>query len=269
VAWSEEGTVYSCGESSVKNIIITFPFLNPMKYLLALVIFFQLHANAQKPFAVVELFTSEGCSSCPAADNLLTTIATDAAKSDQNIITLSYHVDYWNRLGWKDPYSKYQYTIRQENYSRVLPGKEVFTPQAVVNGKSSCIGSRKDELKEKINEELLLKPKVALTLNKDSIVNDTLYISYTMSAEDPDFVLRLALTEDDLSSVVSKGENSGKTLKHTSVVRTFFSVDKPVKNGNELLPVKVFSGKGRKHLIAFVQRKKTMQIVAAESMQLQ
>ena len=97
---------------------------------------------AQKNFVVVELFTSEGCSSCPPADELLTKIAKQSEAANQNVIPLAFHVDYWNSGGWKDPFSKFQFTTRQENYSRILAEKEVYTPQAVINGKFSFTGSK-------------------------------------------------------------------------------------------------------------------------------
>ena len=105
-----------------------------MKSILILLFFFSFFSNAQKPFAVVELFTSEGCSSCPPADILLSKTGIKSEKNGDNVFFLAYHVDYWNKGGWKDPFSKYQYTLRQENYSRVLPEKEMYTPQAIING---------------------------------------------------------------------------------------------------------------------------------------
>lgn len=239
-----------------------------MKYYLALILLFNLSVHAQQPFAIVELFTSEGCSSCPAADNLLGEIKTNAEKSGQNIITLAYHVDYWNKLGWKDPYSKYQYTIRQENYSRVLADKELFTPQAVINGKLSCTGSRKEELLGKITTELKTSSGIFLEIKKDSLRNDTLFLSYKLQKENPDYVLRLALTEDGLSGKVSTGENSGKTLFHESVVRSLFSVNIPLQKGQTKIFSNVFTGKGKRHLIAFLQLKKDMRIVAAQKVDL-
>ena len=220
-------------------------------------------ASAQKPFALVELFTSEGCSSCPPADELLSEIKSDAEKKGENIITLAYHVDYWNKYGWMDPFSKFQYTIRQENYSRVLPGGEVYTPQAIVNGQSECIGSKKEQLRSFIQDALAMQSKVNLTLAIDSSKNDTMYFSYVISATNNDYVLRFAQAEDSLTSHVGKGENSGKTLHHDSVVRHFTSVDMPLKKGTIELSRKAYSGNGKKYVVAFIQSKKTKHVLAA------
>jgi hypothetical protein len=223
---------------------------------------------AQKPFALVELFTSEGCSSCPAADELLSTVQKDAMKDGKNVITLAYHVDYWNKFGWKDPYSKMQFTLRQENYSRVVPEKEMYTPQAIVNGRSSFTGSKKSEMKDNIEKALLTNPEFSLIVHVDSTVHDTLYFSYDFSKHSKDFTLRFALTEDGLSSHVTGGENAGKTLAHDSVVRYLYSVDSPPVRGNFKLPLNVFTGTGPRHLVAFVQKKITMNVLAATQLKL-
>src|SRR5882724_7074525 len=84
---------------------------------------------ASQPFAVVELFSSEGCSSCPPAEKLLSRISSDAKANHKNIFCLEYHVDYWNHGGWKDPFSKNQFTMRQNTYSSTLHHAEIYTPQ--------------------------------------------------------------------------------------------------------------------------------------------
>lgn len=228
-----------------------------------LFLFISLSGFTQQPFAIVELFTSEGCSSCPPADELFDKVNAAAIKEGKNIFMLAYHVDYWNRLGWKDPYSKLQFTQRQENYSRVLPEKEMYTPQAVINGKASCIGSKKDLLNENINSAFNDQPKESVIIQRDSLRNDTLYLSYKISNTNRDYVLRIAFTESGLISNVTKGENAGKQLKHDCVVRSFTSYEIPSVTGNVKIPANVFSGKTSRKIIAFIQRKKDMYIVAA------
>jgi hypothetical protein len=237
-----------------------------MRLIYLMLFFIPLLASPQQPFALVELFTSEGCSSCPPADQLLSTIKSDAEKSHSNIITLAYHVDYWNKLGWKDPYSKHQFTIRQENYSRVLPGKEMYTPQAIVNGEFAFVGSSKTAMKENIDKALIKNPKLDLQVRIDSAINDTLYLSYKLLVHSVDYSLRFVLTEDGLKNKIGKGENAGKTLNHDSVVKYFYSVDSPETSGNFSIPVNVFSGTGQRHLVSFVQQKRTMKVLAALSL---
>ncbi|MEM9704235.1 MAG: DUF1223 domain-containing protein, partial [Planctomycetota bacterium] len=104
-------------------------------------------ADGQPPrFAVVELFTSQGCSSCPPADAVLEALAERAAEEAENgriLLPISWHVDYWNRLGWADPYSDARHTARQRAYAAELSDGRVYTPQAVVNGAAETVGSRK------------------------------------------------------------------------------------------------------------------------------
>ena len=235
-----------------------------MKSILMLFFFLSFFSNAQKPFALVELFTSEGCSSCPRADVLLRNVGINAEKTGQNIFLLAYHVDYWNKGGWKDPFSKYQFTLRQENYSRVLPEKEMYTPQAVINGESSFTGSKEDKMNECIKNALANIPALLLSAKKDSIVNDTLFISYKISKSDPNYVLRLALTEDDLDSDVLHGENEGKNLHHDHVVRIFTSLDIPGKTGQAKIPLKGNKLSEKNQVIIFVQYKQTMKVLVTE-----
>src|SRR5438045_1264832 len=98
-------------------------------------------AWASEPFAVVELFASEGCSSCPPADNLLAELTQQAHAQGRQIFTLSFQVDYWNNLGWVDPFSSAQFTQRQYQYANTLETSSVYTPQMIVNGQYAFVGS--------------------------------------------------------------------------------------------------------------------------------
>ena len=196
-------------------------------------------------------------------------VATAQNEFNDKTIVLSYHVDYWDRLGWKDPFSKYQFTLRQENYSRVLPEKEMYTPQAVVNGKYSFTGSEKEKMNEYITLALASTPQILLSALKDSSTNDTLYMSYKVSKENPNYILRWALTENDLTSSVKAGENDGKNLHHNYLVRIFSSTDNPGLIGQSKIPLKGNKISTKNQLITFIQHKQTMQILAAEKISLQ
>ncbi len=127
------------------------------------------------PFAVVQLFTSQGCSSCPPADRLL-----DKVKEDyDNVAVLSYHVDYWNRLGWKDPFSKKEYTELQYAYGNKFGGGNVYTPQAVINGKLHFVGS--NEAKMKGNLSKFLKDSAENTVAISDISKSGNTISFNLS----------------------------------------------------------------------------------------
>ena len=128
--------------------------------------------SSSQPIAVVELFTSEGCSSCPPAEKVFSDIIRDAKKNDKNIFCLEYHVDYWNRGGWKDPFSNNQFTMRQNNYSGALKQRELYTPQMIVNGETEFIGSHADEASIAINRALQKQAKTTISIEVDSVVRD-------------------------------------------------------------------------------------------------
>lgn len=173
--------------------------------------------------AVVELFTSEGCSSCPPADRLLRSLVETARTNDQPIYALSFHVDYWNRLGWEDPYSKSAFSRRQRRYSQAL-GVDTYTPQAVVNGKRAMVGSRAGQVRSAIESARANPARVNVDLRVETNEDDC-EVTYQLTDAPPqDATLRLAVVERGLSQKVTRGENAGRTLRHANVVRTFESV---------------------------------------------
>src|ERR1044072_5005664 len=119
-------------------------------------------ASTKNGFTVVELFTSEGCSSCPPAD---AAVAKLLKKYDSNVYVLGYHVDYWNSLGWKDIFSNAAYTQRQKAYGRVLKLSSVYTPQIIVNGAEQFVGSDETKLNTAVNKSLQQQINVALNIN--------------------------------------------------------------------------------------------------------
>lgn len=234
-----------------------------MKNTFLVFIFYLLVSTASAQFAVLELFTSEGSAACPPAEELLNKIGKEAEAKGWKVYPLAYHVDYWNKLGWNDPYSKRSYTTRQENYSRVLPGKELYTPQLVVNGTRDCTGSKEKEVRQLMEQALANKETAELTATIDSIGSDTIYVRYNSSASGVNYAMRFVITENGLTSAVTKGENAGKKLSHDHVVRVFSSLDSPAANGQYKFPLKGFSFNERSRLTVFLQEKRTMRIVAA------
>ncbi len=188
-------------------------------------------ASATRQAVVVELFTSEGCSSCPPADKLLTWLADQQPLSGVEIIPLSEHVDYWNHQGWADPYSSAAFTERQHEYSGSL-GTGVYTPEMVVDGKVGFVGGDSHQAMKVISDESRLpKAKVQIQLNgpADSRANDKVSFSVRVEKLPPlegkkKAVVFLAITESNLRSSVSAGENSGRLLTHTAVVRELKSI---------------------------------------------
>ncbi|KFE60609.1 DUF1223 domain-containing protein [Hyalangium minutum] len=174
-------------------------------------------APARTP-VLVELFTSEGCSSCPSADNALARLAQKQPVEGVELIALGFHVDYWDYLGWKDPYSSGEYSERQRRY--VLDGDDnrMYTPQMVVDGQRAFVGGE-DEARTQA-AAAAQRPKVPLRLTA-RVEGETVVVRVrTEAAPAPGLELWAALAEEGLSSDVKRGENAGKKLSHAAVVRT-------------------------------------------------
>jgi hypothetical protein len=185
-------------------------------------------ATAAKPVVLVELFTSEGCSSCPPADKLLADLDQNQPIKGAQVIALSEHVDYWNRLGWKDPFSSADFSRRQSEYARVFGGKDIYTPQMVVDGQAEFVGSNLAAAREAILKAALSpKANVALTIKSSSPKSVAIAVRVenipAISSGDTADVM-LAITESGLSSNVSRGENSGRKLAHSAVTRKLIKI---------------------------------------------
>ncbi len=167
-----------------------------------------------KPTPVlVELFTSEGCSSCPAADQTLQWLEAAQPVAGIEVVVLSLHVDYWNSLGWADPFSSPQFTARQEAY-----GKQMYTPQMVVEGEAAFVGNKQRALEVLSQQRGAPRAQVTLSAKlKDSRIE----VSAATDAPDP---LWVALAESGLTHPVLRGENRGQSLSHTAVVRQLVRV---------------------------------------------
>lgn len=177
--------------------------------------------NSVNPgFAVVELFTSEGCSSCPPAD---AAVAKLLAEKPENVYILSFHVDYWNRLGWKDPFSQAAFSARQRTYAQTFSLESIYTPQVVVNGRSEFIGSDARKLNAAVENGLTKEPPSDLKISTSKRGN-SVTVRYTFSKPHA-ALLNIALVQPEATTIVKQGENGGKTLHHVNIVRAFHTVD--------------------------------------------
>lgn len=174
-----------------------------------------------RPVVVAELFTSQGCHSCPPADRLLSQLieATDGVE----VVALSFHVDYWNYLGWKDPFSDAAFSERQRQYASHLRDR-VYTPQLILNGRSSVVGSREAQVRRSLAEQGRTALPVGITLTTPEVDQQRIRIRYDLSGAAAGDRLHLALVERHLEVDVRRGENGGRTLHHDNVVRAFATV---------------------------------------------
>lgn len=224
---------------------------------------------------VVELFTSEGCSSCPPADELLATLDKKQSVPGVEIIALEQHVDYWNSLGWKDPFSSSRFSERQSEYAQSFGRSGVYTPQMIVDGAVEFVGSSRRQALSSIAESgRRAKAKVRLELesNGDSVANVPLAISVEMlpkTAAGGAADVLVAVTENDVASNISRGENAGLNVVHRAVVRDLRTVGamKPGSSLEKRLDLQLDKDWNREHLrvVVFVQDRSNRQILGAAS----
>lgn len=231
---------------------------------------------------IVELFTSEGCSSCPPADEVLTRLSRMQSVSNARVIALGEHVDYWNNLGWVDPFSSPAFRARQNDYAAVFHVDSVYTPQMVVNGRAEFVG---DDMGRALSEigRAAKQPAAKIVLKLAQNAKDPEMVELAIDIRElppvnirnkpgaPSLDVFLAVTEDNLSSDVKRGENAGVTLRHVAVVRSFGivgSIDPREKDMFAMKPtLKIPAAWKRKdlHAVVFIQERATRKILGAES----
>lgn len=171
----------------------------------------------EKPtFVVLQLFTSQGCSSCPPADILAEKIKKEYA--DKGVIILSYHVDYWDRLGWKDPFGKRAYSEIQYAYANKFRERRVYTPQIVINGKEHFNGADEYLLRKKLKSYLKKTPENPIKISTAKKDGDTLLVNYNIAGETLSKRITFALVLDKETTKVHRGENAHRTLTNSNIV---------------------------------------------------
>ncbi len=225
---------------------------------------------ARPKVVLVELFTSEGCSSCPPADALLRMINGSTTRSGQLIVGISEHVTYWNSLGWADPFSSPTYTNRQNAYSDTFHLDSVYTPQMVINGRHQFVGSDRASLEKALHAEQSQPTPIDLRILSTSTANNRLTVNFSATG-DPSLRgsdIIAVLADDADQSTVLRGENSGRTLTHAAVARSLSPVAKlqstPEQTITLALPAS-FKSKPGHHLILFAQQAATGHILGADS----
>lgn len=232
-------------------------------------------AGSRTP-VIVELFTSEGCSSCPPADQLLAKLEQNQPIQNAEIIALEEHVDYWNNLGWTDPFSSESSTARQYVYAEALGNGNAYTPQMVVDGRDEFVGSRERVARGTI-EQAASRKKADVGVTAGGLGPDGAKVfrikagalSNSTPGDTPE--VWMAITETGLHSDVKRGENAGEDLHHAAVVRemrkigvadgsgdTSFSAEKTVNLDRNWKPENT-------RLVVFVQEKNSKRILGAGS----
>lgn len=227
-------------------------------------------AEPARGFAVVELFTSEGCSSCPPADKVFADLAR-RGRAGEPIYCVGFHVDYWDKLGWKDEFADNAFTQRQLGYMHKLKVDDVYTPQTIVNGTRQFVGSRKAEVDAAIDEALQSPAVLRLSLTPE-LASDgkSLTIRYFTRADTKPLFLNLAVTQESAENDVAAGENKDRKLRHAAVVRKFQVISEPkdVSQGawKVELPGDLAPAEGM--CIGYLQSRSTFRVVAATAVSL-
>ncbi|MGH9822324.1 MAG: DUF1223 domain-containing protein [Blastocatellia bacterium] len=219
---------------------------------------------------LVELFTSEGCNTCPPADKLLTVLDQTQPIDGAQVIALSEHVDYWNRLGWKDPFSSAEFTQRQVDYEKVFNVEGPYTPQMVVDGHAQFVGSRVDSCREaitaaerspKADVSIAIKTSAANSVALTVKVENVPEISHGDSAD-----VMVAITESGLSSNVLRGENAGQNLVHSAVTRKLFrigSVDHKGFSAEKTVSLASNWKRANMKAVVFIQERASRHVIGA------
>ncbi len=183
------------------------------------------HSRATGGPILVELFTSQGCSSCPPADRILSQIG--AGKFGDDVIALAFHVDYWDYIGWKDPFSSEKWTQLQRLYGGKLSSGRVYTPMLVVDGSTHLVGSRRNQIAKEIAAARQRGHALAVELNivERTTKNIKATVTATGKASGSDVELWVALTESGLVTKVKRGENRGRKLNNNHIVRQLVRVE--------------------------------------------
>ncbi|MDQ6700551.1 MAG: DUF1223 domain-containing protein [Acidobacteriota bacterium] len=226
------------------NIVCALAFALPM--------FGAAVTDGAKVPVLLELFTSEGCSSCPSADRLLDQFDREQPVPGAQLIVLSEHVDYWNHLGWSDPFSSPAFSQRQREYASKL-GANVYTPQLVIDGIHEFVGSDRAQALRAIQKSIGdSKPPIGLSAKRDG---DEAQI-HIDSAPAGNGIVYLVLAQDRAHSQVARGENSGKSLDHVAVAYSFKKI------GTRQKDIKVHLKPGPTRVIVFMQDPSNSRVLA-------
>jgi len=205
-------------------------------------------AGSEPAPVLVELFTSEGCSSCPPADALLARLDATQPVAGARVIVLSEHVTYWNSLGWRDPFSSDAMTERQHQYADRFGLSDVYTPQAVVDGAAELVGSDAGAMVRAVTKAAAAA-KTPISIENAEVAGGE--VRFAVRGGDGKAQLMAALAEDSAQSNVLRGENGGRTLKHVAVVRDLEAMGTGAADGRAL-KLKLPAGSGALRLVVFL-----------------
>ena len=231
-------------------------------------------AQGDRTPVIIELFTSEGCSSCPPADALLSKLEVNQPIAGVEIIGLEEHVDYWNHDGWVDPYSSGEWTLRQQDYVTKLKSNTPYTPEMIVDGQKEFTGNDARKAQETI-QQAARQEKAGVSIAacasaKNNVSACEVRVANTRGAgEDEKVDVWLAVTEAGLSTAVNAGENKGQTWEHASIVRSLQKIGS-ISSSSSLpflakpqIKLRTNWKKENLRFVVFIQERKSWRILGA------
>jgi hypothetical protein len=228
-------------------------------------------AAAEVPAVLVQMFTSEGCSSCLPADVLLAEYVAKSPVDGVTVVLMALHVDYWNQLGWADAFSSPVFSAYQRRYRDAMGATQIYTPQMIVDGRAAFVGSDRAAARKAIEDAAKL-PKAQVSVRVTGAEHDPFTVHLTVNVQQRDalpadqkFDVMLAVTEDDLTTSVRRGENAGRTLHHDAVVRLLRSVGQIARDGDAAaieteLRLDPHWRADHLHVVAFVQSRADLRV---------
>lgn len=216
-------------------------------------------------FVFIELFTSEGCSSCPPAEQLVEKILHE--NRDKRVYIASYHVDYWDRLGWKDQFSKRDYSTHQYDYAKQFRLNSVYTPQIVVNGQTEFVGSNEIALRSAIRSKLNSRENTHISVNQVEVTGGKCSFHYSLDNAENTAGLTFVLLQKKALVSVKGGENSGKTITHVNIVRDTKDIPASRPEGNFSLIIPADLGTDNWELLCYAKSNTTGEILSVQSIQ--
>lgn len=198
-----------------------------MNRLLLITLFSSFSLFSQHKSAVVlELFTSQGCSSCPPADKVLKEINDNM--DSEYVIPIAYHVDYWNYIGWKDPFSTKEFTDIQRYYGQKFRSNSIYTPQLIINGNEHVVGSNEVTIHKKIKRYLKKSSKFKLDISETIKEENGITISFNINGKVNNSILEALIVLDEITTNVTRGENRNRTVVNSNIVvaRTVGNINK-------------------------------------------
>ncbi|MFK5972268.1 MAG: DUF1223 domain-containing protein [Flavobacteriaceae bacterium] len=221
---------------------------------------FLKEAETFAPIVVLELFTSQGCSSCPPADALLNTVK---KKYPEDVFVLSYHVDYWNYIGWEDPFSNALFTKKQREYNLKFHSKSNYTPQLVVNGKTHFVGSNAEKIYNAVYMGKKQRSANKVTITNSSGNDDRLLFDYTVLGSIEGKNLRAVLVLDKRTTEVRRGENRNRILVNSNIVVAEKSISLNDERGSDFIFIPEIVGDQEKIRLVLVVEDDDYNITAA------